>query len=182
MTKLNTDMPLVMIGDVQDFDYTKVSHYVYCYLDPTKMMTPSYEMSIELYDEIDPNAKDTSNTTKNQYNYDFFIEPMYIGRAVNFKGFRLYMHLSEYLRHAHTVKDKRKYERMDKINKWLIGNGLDWRWYKTHCIVVLVQILGTSSVNHDVAIQLVNYKEKEIIKQLKKDGVDLANIVLFGED
>jgi len=179
MTKVNTDLPLMVIGNVQDFDYTKVSHYVYCYLDPTRMLQPSYEMNIDLYDEVDPHTKDSNNTVPVEYNFDFFVEPMYIGRAVNFKGFRLYMHLSEYLRYAHTVKDKRKYKRMDKINDWLIENGLDWKWYKKHCIVVLVQILGTSSVNHDVAMKLVNYNEKEIIKKMKKDDVDLANIILF---
>ncbi len=84
-----------------------MSHYIYCYLHPTKQCSPTYELSLRLFDEVDPLLKDNEVNLKTlddpELNHlitslTLSSTPMYIGRAVNFKGFRLYMHLSDFLR------------------------------------------------------------------------------------
>jgi hypothetical protein len=184
-TQLN--QPVLAIGQVEDFDYTSVSHYIYCYLDPTKQCVPTYEMEMRLYDEVDPLLKDDEVNLKtlddpriksSDYKFDFIVEPMYVGRAVNFKGFRLYMHLSDYLR-GNLTHDKKKFQRFRDIEHWLDDEDLDWRWYKRNCIIVLSQVLGTSSLNHHVATEMLNRNEKKIIRQMLSDDINLVNEIVY---
>jgi len=60
---------------------------------------------------------------------------------------------------------------------WL--ENLNRLWYKHNCIIVLSQVLGTSSLNHHVATEMLNLNEKKIIRQMKSDNIQLVNEIVY---